>query len=380
MALPASRFMRGLSSQFKAASGRFRRYPMLRSMFSGRVSTDTDMPVSDMVGTQPSNVLGGEGEVTDYTGDLVSAGRPESLSGFARDLAGNVIGGAGVPAGVAAVSGVPAKAILSAAPELALSTALSPVLFGKSFGDYATDIHSGYTVDEAMKESELSEAGKISAKQAAEADRPKSLFGLAKASLGYGKFAGASAEDAIATQKAMEKLNLTNPAIEDLVTAPSGEGAQDYSDTIGRGVLASGESADVDVMSGASIEGGSPGMAGGDSSGLCIIITVCTDADSGMIDIARKFRDKHLDDMTLGGYYAIAKIVVPFLKRSELFRKITKRFLVNRLIDYAVVHLLVHPEWDYGYRTSKYVTKCFLGLCSLIGRFVNCPKLIAQHR
>ena len=131
---------------------------------------------------------------------------------------------------------------------------------------------------------------------------------------------------------------------------------------------------------------GPPGAAGmdagpdGDSGGICIIITVCTSRDSDEVNIARKFRDRYLDTETLGGYYAIAHIVVPILKRFAFLRKVIKRFLVDRLIDFAKANMHHNLEWCYEYRSSKYVTKYFLGLCSLVGMFVNCQKLIAQHR
>ena len=99
--------------------------------------------------------------------------------------------------------------------------------------------------------------------------------------------------------------------------------------------------------------------------GSCIIVSSCTDPDSYEVNITREFRDKHLDPVTLKGYYRLASCIVPLIKASEQFKRYIKETLVNRLIDYG--------EWFMGYKTrlkfndSEYVARNFLNTCYLMG-------------
>jgi hypothetical protein len=88
-------------------------------------------------------------------------------------------------------------------------------------------------------------------------------------------------------------------------------------------------------------------------SGLCIIITTCTSRDSEEVQIAREYRDKYLDTQTLRGYYVIAEVVVPLL-RFNILKKLTKRFLVDKLIRHAK-------------GKHNLTTKIFLKLCNFFG-------------
>ena len=110
----------------------------------------------------------------------------------------------------------------------------------------------------------------------------------------------------------------------------------------------------------------------------CIIITACTSKNSPDVEISREFRDKYMSSYHLGGYYALAHKIVPLLRRSKFFRLLTKRFLVDRLVDYG--------EWILGYkpkirlRTSIIVTNGFLLLCAAIGMQINVQPYIEAHR
>ena len=105
----------------------------------------------------------------------------------------------------------------------------------------------------------------------------------------------------------------------------------------------------------------------GDVAGAigCIIVTSCTDPDSYEVNITREFRDKHLDPVTLKGYYELAARIVPLIQTSEQFKRQVKETLVDRLIDFG--------EWFMGYKTrlkfndSEIVTNNFLNTCYLMG-------------
>jgi hypothetical protein len=93
----------------------------------------------------------------------------------------------------------------------------------------------------------------------------------------------------------------------------------------------------------------------------CIIVTACTDRHSYEVEVARRYRDEKLKDDEYLGYYLIAPSVVSVIKRSRLAKRLVKRLLVDRLVDYG--------EWSLGMKKSRprlmsaVVTKGFLALC-----------------
>jgi len=120
------------------------------------------------------------------------------------------------------------------------------------------------------------------------------------------------------------------------------------------------------------------GAAAGFLSSECIIITACTSSDSYEVEISREFRDKYMSNYHLGGYYALASRVAPMIRKSHFLKLITKKFLVDRLVDYG--------EWVLGYkpkmrfRTSRIVTAGFLKLCAAIGMEIEIQPYIMAHR
>ena len=109
--------------------------------------------------------------------------------------------------------------------------------------------------------------------------------------------------------------------------------------------------------------GGLVGLVEGVSD--CIIVTACTDPYSHEVNITRKYRDQFLDITTLRGYYMLAMKVVPFIKASDCFKGIVKRYLVDSLIDvgeYEIGEKITKPKFS-----SKIITKTFLGFCWLLG-------------
>ncbi len=118
------------------------------------------------------------------------------------------------------------------------------------------------------------------------------------------------------------------------------------------------------AIGGMSAPGGSAG--GGVGVGGCIIISACTDPYSYEVNVTRVFRDTYLSDAMLKGYYALARRVVPSIRRFTLVRKAVKRLLVDRLIDYGEWILNLKPERER--RGSEAVSLGFLRLIGWIGR------------
>lgn len=107
-------------------------------------------------------------------------------------------------------------------------------------------------------------------------------------------------------------------------------------------------------------------IMGGAIGGSCIIVSACTSRYSYETDITRQVRDQFLGPITLSGYYTLGNIVVPWIKTSSFIKKIIKRYLVDRLIDYGEC-LLGYKEKP-TLKTSKIVTETFLGFCYGIGK------------
>lgn len=101
----------------------------------------------------------------------------------------------------------------------------------------------------------------------------------------------------------------------------------------------------------------------------CIIVSACTGRDSYEVNVARKYRDRHMSEEELTGYYTLCIFVVPFIYRYPLLRRLVKRLLVDRLVDYGEWRLDMKPEMKY--LTSGVVKRAFLGLCRHVGRGVD---------
>ncbi len=105
----------------------------------------------------------------------------------------------------------------------------------------------------------------------------------------------------------------------------------------------------------------------------CIIVTACTSKDSPEVNITREYRDRYLTKEQLRGYYIVAEKIVPFINRFSFLKRIVKRFLVDKLVEYGKykVDCGLYPS-----PSSILVTRTFLKLCQKMGEkqavFVRC--------
>jgi hypothetical protein len=138
--------------------------------------------------------------------------------------------------------------------------------------------------------------------------------------------------------------------------------------TVGGGLTGAGAGAGVGFLIGGppgALVGAGVGAIGGLLGADCIIVTVCTDRHSPEVNIARKYRDRYLDEDQLRGYYALAEKIVPILERNAKVRNNVKKWLVDRLIDYGAYRLganMDRPRWS-----SVIVSKIFLAAIKTIG-------------
>ena len=112
----------------------------------------------------------------------------------------------------------------------------------------------------------------------------------------------------------------------------------------------------------------------GNNKGGCIIVTACTDRHSPEVEIAREFRDKFLDADQLRGYYQIAEKIVPLIESNGTIKRLVKKWLVDRLVDYGAV--VLGKKEKTLLRSSWIVSRAFLSLIRTVGKmreqFVRC--------
>ncbi len=106
----------------------------------------------------------------------------------------------------------------------------------------------------------------------------------------------------------------------------------------------------------------------------CIIVTACTSPDSDEVNITREYRDRFLDQDQLSGYYRLASIYVPQIRKRVWLKKATKRFLVDRLVAYGKVKL-GKPQAK-ATMIDEIISKAFLTAIKIIG-FVS-PRFVRE--
>lgn len=134
---------------------------------------------------------------------------------------------------------------------------------------------------------------------------------------------------------------------------------------IGGGPVGAGIGAAVGIVEGA--------LTGGE--GACMIVSACMGRGSFDVQVARLYRDRFVDRVTLRGYYMIAEWIVPWMTRYPALLRIVRRGLVDPLITYAIWRL--SKDWmPFGaYLPGWYVrtvSRWFLRVCKRFGASRMC--------
>ena len=102
-------------------------------------------------------------------------------------------------------------------------------------------------------------------------------------------------------------------------------------DGIGEGIGASG-----DAGLGGPSGGGGGGGDGGD--GCCFIMLEARYGDGTMDNVVRKYRDQMMTDKNRRGYYKLAEVFVPLMRRSRVFKFIVQKTFADPLVSYGKWH------------------------------------------
>jgi hypothetical protein len=79
----------------------------------------------------------------------------------------------------------------------------------------------------------------------------------------------------------------------------------------------------------------------GRSGGMQICCFIFMEAyDGQLLNVVRKYRDEHVTVRSRRGYYRMADVIIPLMRKSVIFKKVVKFFMTDPMVSYG--------EWYYG--------------------------------
>jgi len=79
--------------------------------------------------------------------------------------------------------------------------------------------------------------------------------------------------------------------------------------------------------------------SGGDSGGgCCFIMLEARYGDGTMDSVVRKYRDEMMTDKNRRGYYKLAEVFVPLMRKSKVFKFLVKKTFADPLVSYGQWH------------------------------------------
>ena len=109
--------------------------------------------------------------------------------------------------------------------------------------------------------------------------------------------------------------------------------------SVGGGLAGMGRGA-AGVAATAAATGGVGGGGGGGGGGCCFIMLEARYGDGTMDRVVRRYRDEKVTERNKRGYYKLAEVLIPLMRKSKLF----SFFVVKTFADPAVCY----AKWYYG--------------------------------
>jgi len=98
-------------------------------------------------------------------------------------------------------------------------------------------------------------------------------------------------------------------------------------------------------------------------AGCCFIMLEGRYGDGTMDDVVRRFRDEHMTERNRRGYYKVAEVLVPLMRRSRIVKWLVQTTLCDPLVSYG--------KWHYGENLHGWlfapVKSAWLGLFHTVG-------------
>lgn len=106
---------------------------------------------------------------------------------------------------------------------------------------------------------------------------------------------------------------------------------------------------------------------GGGGGGLCCFIMLEARYGNGVMDeVVRRYRDEHVTPRNRRGYYKLAEVFVPLMRKSKLFKLAVSKLFADPLVSFA--------KWYYGQNRHgwmfKPVEKFWMNVFDLLGEDV----------
>jgi hypothetical protein len=90
--------------------------------------------------------------------------------------------------------------------------------------------------------------------------------------------------------------------------------------------------------------------SGGGGGGLCCFIMLEARYGNGVMDeVVRRYRDEHVTPRNRRGYYKLAEVFVPLMRKSKLFKFAVSKLFADPLVSFA--------KWYYGQNKHGWVFK-----------------------
>ena len=86
--------------------------------------------------------------------------------------------------------------------------------------------------------------------------------------------------------------------------------------------------------------GGNQGNPGGSTGGCCFIMLESRYGDGTMDKVVRRYRDEKMTPRNRRGYYKVARVLVPLMRKSKVFKWIVAKTFADPLVSYG--------KWYYG--------------------------------
>lgn len=75
--------------------------------------------------------------------------------------------------------------------------------------------------------------------------------------------------------------------------------------------------------------------SGGGGGGCCFIMLEARYGDGTMDDVVRRYRDEHMTDRNKRGYYKVAEVLVPLMRKSRLAKWLVTKTFADPLVSYG---------------------------------------------
>ena len=97
---------------------------------------------------------------------------------------------------------------------------------------------------------------------------------------------------------------------------------------------------------------GAAGFAGGAALGLlacCFIMLEARYGNGTMDNVVRRYRDEKMTERNRRGYYKVAEVLVPMMRKSRLFKWVVTKTFADPLVCYG--------KWYYGENKYGWIFK-----------------------